>query len=173
MKKSRYFSELATRYLDELDDLATDSEGRAALQQRLADKRSVLPAMLSMIEFSPEMVAVMFYEAFTFKSGEALHALVQTEPELADWPAWAALAPALRLQAWAEPLVAATLRADGGDAFLVATAGLEFIRQKDAFAQADESTDAPDADGEDDDVDDLGEAGSAWLSEQGFESHDN
>jgi hypothetical protein len=173
LKKSRYFSELLTRYSDELDDLATDSEGRSALQQRLADKRSVLPAMLSMIEFSPEMVAVMFYDAFEFKAVDTLHALVQCEPEFAAWSAWDKLRASLRVQAWAEPMVAAALKAEGGDAFLVATAGLEFLRLKNGFADAEPQAESPDEDGEDEDVDDLGEAGSAWLSEQGFESHDN
>jgi hypothetical protein len=172
LKKSRYFSELATRYLDELDDLATDSEGRSALQKRLADKRSVLPAMLDMIEFSPEMVAVMFYDAFEFKAMGAMQALVSCEPEFAAWPAWAELENALRLQAWAQPLLAAALKTVGGEAFMVTTAGLEFLRIKDNFAAVSPiETDAED--GEDDDVDDLGEAGSAWLSEQGFESNEN
>jgi hypothetical protein len=124
-----------------------------------------------MIEYSPEMVAVVFYEAFEFVAPDALHRLVQTEPELAAWPAWATLRPGLKLAPWAEPLIAATLKAGGGDTFLVATAGLEFLRLRDGFAAQESHADAHED--EDDETDDLGEAGSEWLSEQGFESLDN
>ena len=68
MKKSRYFAELMESYSAEIDDLVSDSEGKSVLQKRLAIKRQELPAILPMIEFSPEMVAVAFYDAFTVKS---------------------------------------------------------------------------------------------------------
>ena len=66
MKKSRYFSDLDRSYGDEIDDLLTDSAGKSALQKRLNDKRREFDAILPMIAFSPEMVAVAFYAAFDF-----------------------------------------------------------------------------------------------------------
>lgn len=171
MKKSRYFSELLKSYLDELDDLQSDSEGKTVLQKRLREKRGEMKALLAMIEYSPEMVAVVFYEAFEFTAPEALHKLVQNEPEFSAYPGWAKLKSSLKLAPWAEPLVATTLAAEGGDAFLVATAGLEFLRLKDGFAAQESWADTEED--EDDETDDLGEAGSEWLSEQGFESLEN
>jgi hypothetical protein len=64
-----------------------------------------------------------------------------------------------------------TLNAQGGDAFLVTTAALEFLRNKDMFAAPAPAEEADDED-EDEDTDDLGEAGSDWLSEQGFDTPD-
>ena len=169
MKTSLYFSERLRSYQDEIDDLLSDSEGRTVLQRRLKEKRGEIDAILPMIEYSPEMVAVIFYEAFEFRSVEALQRLVQNEPEFADFPRWKKLAPSLALAGWAEPLVAATLKVEGGDAFLVTTAGLEFLRGRGVAAPlAPETEDAGDAD--DDEVDDLGDAGSEWLTEQGFEN---
>ena len=60
MKKSRYFSDLIKNYIDEIDDLVTDSEGKSVLQKRLNEKRREIDAILPMIEFSPEMVCGRF-----------------------------------------------------------------------------------------------------------------
>ena len=66
MKKSNYFYELFKTYLDELDDLTMDSGGKKVLQKRLDEKRQQIDAILQMIEYSPEMVAVIFYGAFEY-----------------------------------------------------------------------------------------------------------
>ena len=88
MKKSRYFSDLIKNYNDEIDDLVTDSEGKSVLQKRLNEKRREIDAILPMIEFSPEMVSVVFYGAFGFKSPEIMQRVVLSEPGDAGFLAW-------------------------------------------------------------------------------------
>ena len=177
MKKSRYFSELIQSYNDEIDDLVSDSEGKSVLQKRLNDKRSVMKDLLVMIEFSPEMVAVVFYGAFGFKSIAAMQQLVSSDPGRDSFPTWEAIQPALTIAPWAAPLITATLKAPGGDDFLVVTAALEFLRLKDNVAAPaaeparEEKPNRGDDDDENDDHD-LGEAGADWLSEQGFDALD-
>ena len=178
MKKSRYFSDLIKSYLDEVDDLVTDSEGKSVLQKRLNEKRREIDAILPMIEFSPEMVSVIFYGAFGFKSPEIMQRLVLSEPGDAGFPAWAGLKSELTVSDWAQPLIQSSLKVEGGDAFLVATAALEFLRNKDAFSapppepEAENQSDEEGDEGDDDGLDDLNEAGADWLAEQGFDSPD-
>ncbi|MDP2787154.1 MAG: hypothetical protein Q8O79_03645 [Pseudomonadota bacterium] len=176
MKKTRYFSDLIKSYLDEVDDLVTDSEGKSVLQKRLNIKRREIDAILPMIEFSPEMVAVAFYDAFRFQSPETMQRIVSSEPGHSDFLAWAELKDQLTIADWAEPLIKSSLKVQGGDAFLVTTAALEFLRNKDSFtapAPEQEIRKERSDDGDDDDegdMEDLGEAGADWLVEQGFES---
>lgn len=173
MKKSHYFTNLFRSYLDEIDDLVTDSEGKSVLQRRLKDKRQEMDAILAMIDYSPEMVAVVFYDAFGFPSADVMHKLVLNEPEHAGFLAWTELEKSLTVAPWAEPLIAMTLNVQGGDAFLVTTAALEFLRNKDMFAAPAPPQEADDEDEDgDDEADDLGEAGSDWLTEQGFDTRD-
>lgn len=177
MKKSRYFSELIRSYNDEVDDLVTDSEGKSVLQKRLNDKRRAFDAILPMIEFSPEMVAVVFYGAFGFQSADIMQQIVLSEPGRSGFPAWARLSKALTVADWAVPLVAAALKAEGGDAFLVATAALEFLRTKDsdvappppAVEDKERNEENDGGEGDENDEQDLSEAGADWLSGQGFE----
>jgi len=174
LKISRYFTNLAQSYLEEIDDLVTDSEGKSVLQRRLQDKRSEMDALLAMIDYSPEMVAVIFYDAFGFESAEVMQKLLQSEPELGDFLKWDVLRKSLSIAPWAEPLIATTLTAASGDAFLVTAATLEFVRTRAAFMAskseaADESDDDEDAE---DEADDLGDAGSDWLVEQGFDTRE-
>jgi hypothetical protein len=177
LKISRYFTNLAQSYLEEIDDLVTDSEGKSVLQRRLKDKRSEMDALLAMIDYSPEMVAVIFYDAFGFESAEVIQKLLQSEPELAGFLKWDVLRKSLTIAPWAEPLIATTLKAEGGDAFLVTAATLEFVRTKAAFtASKSEADDESESEGDDDeaedDADDLGDAGSDWLVEQGFDTRE-
>lgn len=173
MRISRYFSDLGRVYADEIDDLLTDSDGKAVLQKRLDVKRREIDAILPMIEFSPEMVAVAFYDAFTFLSAPKLQATAQAQPGESGFPKWSTLAKDLQVAPWAAPLVAATLKADGGDVFLVATATLEFLRrngQVGVAALPESESDSDGASDEEDDAPDLAEAGADWLAEQGFET---
>ncbi len=172
MNKSRYFFELIKTYNDEIDDLVTDSEGKSVLQKRLNDKRKEFDAILPMIEFNPEMVAVVFHGAFGFNSPEIMRQLVLSEPDEAGFLAWDELASDLTVSAWAEPLIASALKVRGGDVFLVTTTALEFLRLRgspDAQALEPEAEKEP-GDDDDDDEQDLREAGAAWLVEQGFDS---
>ena len=170
MKKSHYFSELIRIYNDEVDDLVTDSAGHSVLQQRLNDKRHEIDAILPMIEYSTEMVAVIFYDAFDFKSPGIIQQIVLSEPDDADFVAWDALKDELTVADWAETLIASALKVRGGDAFLVTAAALEYLRTRtSSFEPEPELVDEEDQ-GSDDDEGDLGEAGADWLSEQGFET---
>jgi len=179
LKKSRYFSELIRNYIDEVDDLVTDSEGKLVLQKRLNEKRREIAAILPMIEFSPEMVAVVFYGAFGFSSPEIMRRIVLSEPGRSDFLSWSELRRELTVTDWALPLIEASLKTEAGDAFLVATAALEFLRTKDSSdasapePQAEKEPGDEDDEGDEDGVDDLGEAGADWLAEQGFESLDH
>lgn len=175
MKKSRYFSELIKSYNDEIDDLVSDSAGHSVLQQRLNVKRHEISAILPMIEFSTEMVAVIFYDAFDFKSPGIIQQIVLSEPDDTDFVAWEALKNELMITDWAEPLIDAALQVRGGDAFLVTAAALEFLRTRtSSFEPEPELVDEDDQGNDDDEGDagDLSEAGADWLSEQGFETLD-
>ena len=170
MKKSRYFSELGKSYSDEIDDLVTDSAGQSVLHKRLDDKRGAIDSILPMIEFSAEMVAVVFYDAFDFKSPELMQQIVQSEPDDSDFVAWDELKTQLTVAAWAQPLIEASLKVRGGDVFLVTAAALEFMRSKPAAYEP--PADVTDESEANDDEEDLSEAGADWLAEQGFETLD-
>ena len=176
MKKSRYFSDLIKNYIDEVDDLVTDSGGKSVLQKRLNEKRREIDAILPMIEFSPEMVSVVFYGAFDFRSPEIMQQVVLSEPGDATFFAWAELESELTVSAWARPLIESSLKVDGGDAFLVAAAALEFLRGKDSVAapmrESEAEKEDDDEGGDEDDSDDLNEAGADWLAEQGCDPLD-
>lgn len=174
MKKSYYFSELAFSYDAEIQDLLTDSEGSPALKARLQEKRRELQSLLPMIEFAPEMVVPVFYNAFAFANAKALAAAVSCEPDDDDFPDWETLSASLTLADWAAPYLAAVLAEGAGETFMVTAACLEYIRQFDTAAPAAEEQESgrekgDDEDGEDDEQD-LGEAGNDWLAEQGFDS---
>jgi hypothetical protein len=172
LKKSQYFFDLIKTYTDEVDDLVTDSEGKTVLQKRLNDKRREIDAILPMIEFSPEMVAVVFYGAFGFNSAEIMQRIVLSEPGCSDFLAWDELKINLTVSDWAEPLIEVSRKARGGDAFLVATAALEFLRLRDSSEAPALEPDAEKEPGDEDDEDgedDLRAAGADWLAEQGFE----
>ena len=179
MKKSNYFYELFKTYLDELDDLTMDSGGKKVLQKRLDEKRQQIDAILQMIEYSPEMVAVIFYGAFEYKFPKIMRHLVLIDPEELDLPEWAQLTQNLSVEEWAKPLISKVLEQEGGDAFLVCAAALEFMRTHDRHAEdthdqesAEDSSDegSDDAEGN---GDDLGEAGHNWLQEQGFDTRED
>lgn len=175
MKKSYYFAELASSYDAEIQDLLSDSEGKSALKARLAEKRKELQAILPMIEFSPEMVVPVFYDAFSFPHPKALLAAIACEPDDGEFPGWAELSPVVKLESWAQPLLDVVLTERAGEEFMVTAACLEFIREFDNTAQTavtedEESSSGQNDDEGDDDDRDLAEAGDDWLAEQGFDS---
>ena len=180
MKKSRYFSDLIKNYIAEVDDLVTDSEGKSVLQKRLNEKRREIDAILPMIEFSPEMVSVVFYGAFGFRSPEIMQQVVLSEPGDAAFLSWAELESGLTVSDWARPLIESSLKVQGGDGFLVATAALEFLRGKDSLSapmrESEPEVEAEKEGSDEDDgaegSDDLNEAGAEWLAEQGFDPPD-
>lgn len=189
MKKSYYFAELSSSYDAEIQDLLNDSEGKSALKARLKEKRQELKSILPMIEFAPEMVVPVFFDAFSFTNPKAMVAVVDCEPDDDDFPGWDEVAQLLTVADWAAPYVTAVLAERAGDDFMVTAASLEFIRKFDTSAPEPAAKDdedgedgnegnegGNDSDGRDDDDGDrdrdrdLAEAGDDWLGEQGFDS---
>lgn len=184
MKKSYFFDELSSSYDAEIQDLLNDSEGNSALKGRLKEKRQELKSILPMIEFAPEMVVPVFYDAFSFPNSGAMAAAVMCEPDEGDFPSWDDIRASIKVEAWAAPYVEAVLAEAAGEDFMVTAACLEFIRKFDhsappAAAKKDDDEDRDDDsrdngrnddDGSDDDDRDLAEAGDDWLGEQGFDS---
>ena len=186
---SPFFLDLRSSYQSELDDLTSDSEGKDVLRQRLADKRKEMGFLVSMIELSPEMVAVVFHQAFSFKDPAVLDNLLGREPE--DFPEWAELSQSLTMAPWSLPLVDAVLKQPRGDWFLAVVAGLEYMAGKPALAGRSSDEDDHDTDSEDPNGDNLedefdaeehegdgGAQGDAksrkdaaddWMSDQGFD----
>ena len=180
MSLSPFFHHLRSAYQAELDDLTSDSEGSNILAKKLAERRKELKFLLSMLELSPEMVAVVFHQGFRFKRPAVMEELVRQEPE--DLPEWDSLADAVELAPWAHTLAQQVLQQPAGAWFMSVAAALEYLLNKpDArFAAADESDD------EEDDRDDIErdpegmdederqsrvneEEGAAWMVEQGFD----
>lgn len=188
MKLSPYFIQLRSAYEAELDDLTTDSEGRDVLSKRLAEKRKELKFLIQMIEISPEMVAVIFHRAFSFKLPAVMNELLQAESD--ELPEWDSLADAVQLAPWAQALAQEILKAPMGAWFLTVAAALEFMYAKPGARPVTASAHDEDTDGENDGDEDGGdegnaqddedeedarqreEAGQDWMVEQGFDRKD-
>ena len=167
---SFYFEDIFERYVAEIDDLRSDSEGKDVLQRRVRDKHKEFSFLLSMIDAAPEMVAPAFHGAFGFNTGRALYEASQSEPGDDGFPAWAELEASIEIASWARPLINLCLAKAGGESFLVTTAVLEYLLGSGLSARS-----APEASAdeeEDEGADDLGESGEDWMSEQGFDAID-
>ena len=182
MQKSEFFDALSSMYEAEMDDLLSDSEGKNVLARRLQTKREQLADLLPMMDFAPEMVAPVFYEAFSFPAPATMDAVVRSEPDDGDLPAWALLESSITVADWARPIADRVRAEPGGDTFLVLAAALEFLRLQEARSSAAVAAPATDPaprarrsdDDNDDDGDDqdLAESGNNWMSEQGFDALD-
>ena len=178
MSISPFFRTLRTAYQAEIDDLTFDSEGRDVLRQRLAQRRKELGFVLQMMELSPEMVSVVFHQAFRFKLPSAMDHLIGHESE--ELPEWDTLTGAVTLAPWAQELADAILKQPAGEWFMSVAAGLEYM-----YGKA-EAEPAHEEDGDEDDKDDEDgidsdeekearvreEAGADWMVEQGFDRKD-
>jgi len=187
MTISPFFLNLRSAYRSELDDLTFDSEGRDVLRQRLAEKRREIGFLVKMMELSPEMVAVIFHQGFSFTQPALMDELLSHEAD--EFPEWASVSGSIELTPWARELSNVILNAPGGEWFLTVAAGLQYMAGKPEAASAvqagDEDEDSDD-DGEDDqdefDADENGdepgnaqtrkEAGDDWLAGQGFDRKD-
>ena len=190
MSITPFFLDLHAAYQAELDDLATDSEGRNVLQQRLREKRGEIGFLAQMMEISPEMVAVVFHQGFQFREPAVMDQLLTLEAD--EFPDWDDLQASVALQPWAQALADAVLQQAAGAWFLTVAAGLEYLQRRglgSVAAAADSDNDeaatpepgedlaaAPrvdrfgDDDIDDDDADRISEeAGADWLAEQGFD----
>ncbi len=187
MRISHYFEDLNSAYNAELEDLQTDSEGKNVLPARLKEKRSQFAALMSMIDFAPEMVAPAFHGGISFINPHAMTLLSATEPD--EFPTWDRLRDAVRFEPWAADLAAIALCEAGGEQFMATVVCLEFLHERDSAKSASKSAEhaaSVEHDGEsekeerdekerdsdndlDDDERDLDEAGAGWMEEQGFD----
>ena len=190
MKLSPYFHDLRSAYQAELDDLASDSEGKDVLRRRLAEKRGEIDFLAKMVEMAPEMVAPVFHGAFRFTQPAAVQHLLTLPQEAV--PDWQSLAHAVALEPWADRLAQTVLREPQGARFMAVAAALEYLHQHarlapDAAPADDEPRDdAEHDDGRDDDDSALSaddavepqssrdreEASAEWLADVGFDRKD-
>lgn len=186
MSISPFFQHLRSAYEAEIDDLASDSEGKHMLPKKLAERRKELGFLLSMLELSPEMVAVVFHQAFRFKSTTAMNHLISHESE--DLPDWDSVSDTVEVLPAARAMVSQVLQQPAGAWFMSVAAALEYMYGRPdsrAAAHSDEDDeDHEDADddnreGEDEGLDEDERAarvsekeGAAWMVEQGFDHKD-
>ena len=193
MSTSSFFHNLRSAYQSELDDLRTDSEGHDVLRKRLAEKRRELGFLVKMMELSPEMVAVVFHQAFRFTSpAEMDHLVAQDADEL---PEWGSISDTIEVVPWAREIVQTILKEPMGEWFMTIAAALEYMHHKPLTAaerallveddDEDGKEDRDDARNdrhddnhtEDHDEEEANarareEAGNDWLTEQGFDRKD-
>jgi len=189
MNITPFFLELRSAYQSEIDDLTFDSEGVNVLRQRLADKRKEIGFLVLMMELSPEMVAVIFHQAFEFRLPAVMDRLLGLEAD--EFPEWHSLADVVIVAPWARELVQTVLKEPGGEWFLTVAAGLEYMAGKPALASAgqvdseEDDEDNEDGDsfealdggderyeGDESDAKARKEAGDDWMVEQGFDRKD-
>lgn len=125
MTISPFFRNLRTAYQAEIDDLAFDSDGRNVLAQRLKQRRKELSFLISMLELSPEMVAVVLHKAFTYKLPGAMEHVLRHEAD--DLPEWDSVADTVAIAPWAEELVTQILQQPQGAWFMTLAAALEYL----------------------------------------------
>jgi len=173
MNISPFFTDLRSAYQAELDDLSQDSEGKDVLKKRLADKRGEIDFLVKMMELSPEMVAVVFHQAFTFTLPAVMDDLLGFEAD--ELPDWTGLAHDIQIAPWAQNLADKVLSEPGGEWFLTVAATLEYMAGKPVThaAQADdEEDDEEEFDGdaqEHADAKARKEAAEDWMVGQGFD----
>lgn len=179
MTISPFFTDLRSAYEAELDDLRQDSEGKDVLKKRLADKRGEIDFLVKMMELSPEMVAVVFHQAFAFRAPAVMDDLLGFEAD--ELPDWTGLSNDIDIAPWAQALADKVLSEPGGEWFLTVAATLEYMAGKPVArtAQADDDEDK-DEDSEDFDGDAeeraeakaRKEAAEDWMVGQGFDRKD-
>ena len=200
MSTSSFFHNLRSAYQAELDDLSTDSEGHDVLRKRLAEKRRELGFLVQMLELSPEMVAVVFHQAFRFTIPSAMDHLVAQDAD--ELPNWNSLSGTIEVAPWAKDMVQTILKEPQGEWFMTIAAALEYMHHKPLTAAEraqvetdDEDGNAADGANAKEDRDDLRnerhddnhtedhdeeesnvrareDAGNDWLVEQGFDRKD-
>ena len=187
MKISPYFIQLRSAYEAEIDDLTSDSEGHDVLRKRLTEKRKEINFLIQMLELSPEMVAVIFHQGFSFKLPAVMDHLLLSESD--ELPEWDSLADAVQLAPWAQALAEVILKAPMGAWFMTVAAALEYMYAKPASRPVTAAAHDEDTDGENDGEEDSDErneqdaedeedarkreeAGQDWMVEQGFDRKD-
>ena len=172
MTISNFFTDLRSAYQAELDDLSQDSEGKNVLNKRLADKRGEIDFLVKMMALSPEMVAVVFHQAFAFSKPAVMDDLLSFEAD--ELPDWTGLADDIQIAPWAQDLVDKVLSEPGGEWFLTVAATLEYMAGK-PVAHAAQVVDEDDEEEFDGDAEERAdakarkEAAEDWMVGQGFD----
>jgi hypothetical protein len=172
MTISNFFTDLRSAYQAELDDLSQDSEGKNVLNKRLADKRGEIDFLVKMMALSPEMVAVVFHQAFAFSKPAVMDDLLSFEAD--ELPDWTGLAHDIQIAPWAQGLVDKVLSEPGGEWFLTVAASLEYMAGK-PVAHAARDEDEDDEEEFDGDAEERAdakarkEAAEDWMVGQGFD----
>jgi len=125
MSMSSFFRALRSSYQAEIDDLATDSEGRDVLRQRLLEKRGQIAFLSQMMETAPEMVAVAFHGGFHFELPAVMDQILTLESD--EFPDWDSLSDAVQLTPWARDLAKTLLKEPQGAWFMTVAAALEYL----------------------------------------------
>jgi hypothetical protein len=183
MNISPYFKLLRTSYQSELDDLTSDSEGKDVLKKRLAEKRNELDFLKQMIELSPEMVAVIFHNAFNYKLPAVMDDLLGFEVD--ELPGWSTLNAVVTVADWAKEPAKVILKEPFGEQFMTVAAALEYMFHKKTHRPPLHENDEEDDENEDHDggadydsehdkqankeAKAREEAGQDWMVEQGFD----
>ncbi len=182
MNISPFFKHLRNSYQSELDDLTSDSEGKDVLKKRLAEKRKELGFLKQMMELSPEMVAVIFHNGFSFKLPAVMDDLLSFESD--ELPDWDKLADVVTLAPWAAELAKEIQKEPRGEWFMTVAAALEYMYGKKTHRpplhdhdDEDENEDhdgGADYDSEHDrqeakEAKAREDAGQDWMVEQGFD----
>ena len=177
MRTSEFLTDLYKAYQAELDDLRQDSKGKDVLKKRLADKRGEIDFLVKMMALSPEMVAVVFHQAFVFDTPAVMDDLLGFEAD--ELPDWSGLAAEIQLAPWAQPLAKKILSEPDGKWFLTVAALLEYMYGKPALhaAGADDGDDSEAGDEEqfEGDAEERAdakarkEAAEDWMVGQGFD----
>jgi hypothetical protein len=188
MTMSPFFRALRTSYQAEIDDLASDSEGKDVLRKRLVEKRKQIKFLSQMMEAAPEMVAVAFHGGFKFELPDVMEQLLTLESD--EFPDWDSLTDAVQLTPWAKDLAAVLLKEPMGDWFMTVAATLEYLYQRPSPHQQEPAREEEhsgggsrsqarhldhghDFDADDDHAhrtdQDHDEASADWLEDQGFD----
>ena len=173
MTISNFFTDLRSAYQAELDDLSQDSEGKDVLKKRLTDKRGEIDFLVKMMELSPEMVAVVFHQAFSFSAPAAMDDLLSFEAD--ELPDWTGLANDIQIAPWAQGLVDKVLSEPGGEWFLTVAATLEYMSGKPVAHTGRADDDEDDEEEFDGDAEERAdakarkEAAEDWMVGQGFD----
>lgn len=180
MNLSAYFHDQVASYQAEIDDLASDSEGRDVLQRRLKDKRSGFASIVAMLDTDPLLLAPVFHGAFEFGADCPPGVAAVLATEFGDFPPWAVVCEQVRIASWAQPMVALALDEPLGEEFMALAVGLEyaFARHKGGAAapgggdaKDDGGLDRERGDGEGDEGEGEGTdaLGEDFLEQQGFD----
>lgn len=188
MSMSAFFRALRSSYQAEIDDLASDSEGKDVLRQRLLEKRGQISFLSQMMESAPEMVAVAFHGGFHFEEPAVMEQLLTLESD--EFPDWDSLSDAVQLTPWARDMAAVLLKQPQGDWFMTVAATLEYLYHRPSPHQHEAANEGEHAGsgsrsqtrhldhGHDFDADDdhahrndqeHDEASADWLEGQGFD----